>query len=125
MSAAQYNMNVNQGEDFELQIIIKDDTGTPIDLTGNSYAGQIRKEYDSSSVAANFVCTIGDQITDPGLLFVRLPNSTTSAIPCDPATEENPRPVTKFIYDLEETKPDLTITRILEGIVNVSPNVTR
>lgn len=124
MSAASYNMTVNQGEDFDLQIIIKDETGTPINLTGSTYAGQIRDKYDSSSIAASFSFTLGNQITDPGLLNVTMANTVTAAIPCKPATATDKRPITEFIYDIEQTKAGL-ITRILEGIVAVSPNVTR
>lgn len=117
-------MTINQGEDFELQIIIKDSNGTPINLTGNTYAGQIRSKYDSSTIIATFTITLGNQTTDPGLVYIRLSNTDTAAIVCDPATAKDPRPLTQFIYDIEETKAG-KITRILEGIVSVSPNVTR
>jgi hypothetical protein len=124
MSAANYNITLNQGEDFELRLVIKDETGTPINLTGKSYAGQIRDKYDSSSVAANFSFQLGNQVTDPGLLVVKMTNYESSQIPCKPATPLNKRPITEFVYDIEQNSGG-SIIRILQGIVSVSPNVTR
>jgi hypothetical protein len=51
-------------------------------------------------------------------------NVVTAAITCTPATNSNRRPLTEFIYDIEQTVSGVK-TRILEGIVTVSPNVTR
>lgn len=125
MSAAPYNIVMNQGEDFELQLNIKDSSGVLVNLTGYTYAGQIREKYDSSSIVASFTYTLANQTTNPGVVFIRISHTNTSLIPCLPATPSNRRPITEFIYDLEETKPDSTVTRILEGVVSVSPEVTK
>lgn len=121
MSAAKYNMVVNQGEDFVMQITIKDQSGVPVSLVGSTFEGQLRSKYDSNVVAASFSFELG---SDPGTLLVKMSNAVTAAIPTEAATTANKRPLTEFIYDIEQTKAGVK-TRILEGIVSVSPNVTR
>lgn len=118
---AVYNMNVNQGEDFQLHLLIKDQTGTVIDISTDTFSGQIREKYDASSVVGSFSFENGE---DTGSLIVKISNSVTSSFPCRPGTTQERRPITEFIYDIERNS-DGIITRILEGSVFVSPNVTR
>ena len=91
-------MVINQGEDFIMQIIIKDQDGNPISLTGSTFEGQLRSKYDSSTIAGSFSFEFG---SNTGTLLVKMTNSVTAAIPCLPATENNKRPFTEFIYDIE------------------------
>lgn len=125
MSASIFNITINQGEDFEQEIIIKDEAKLPIDLTGYTYSGQIREKYDSATSVATFSCVLNDQRTNKGSVFLRLSHAQTQAIPCQPSTTANKRPLTEFIYDIEETDPSLKVKRILQGIVSVSPVVTK
>lgn len=125
MISAVYNMQINAGDDFELEIIIKDATQSPINLTGNTYTGQMREAWDSKDSVATFVCTVSNQTSFKGQLLIKLPHAESIKIPCLPSKGNNKRPTSEFIYDIEQTDPSGNRTRILEGSVLVSPNVTR
>lgn len=125
MSIAVYNFQLNQGDDFELILQIKDANGTLFDLTGYTYKGQIKDKYDSKTTVASFNFTIANQVLEKGKVYVRLTNEQTAAIPTPAAKGANRRPMAEYIYDITETNPDHSITRILEGIITVSPNVTK
>ena len=58
-----YNFTVGQGEDWDLNINMKDDSDNLLDLTGYSYSGQIRDAYDSSVVIAVFTFEINALIS--------------------------------------------------------------
>lgn len=125
MASVVYNIMLNKGDDFELQITVKDATGNAIDLTGYTYYGQIRSSFDAELPVATFVCTIANQNTDKGLVYIRLPHGQSSEIPVLGSKGNNRRPTTEYIYDIEETTQGGIISRIMEGTVTVSPNVTR
>lgn len=119
--AANYNMVVNQGEDFIIKLLIKDESGVPVDISNDTFQGQIRERYDSPNVAASFSFEFGQ---NTGEVYVKLSNTVTAAIPVQASSQSNKRPSTEFVYDIEQTKSGIK-TRILEGIVAVSANVTK
>lgn len=119
--AAIYNMAVNQGEDFIIKLLIKDESNNPVDISTNTFSGQIRERYDSANVAASFSFEFGQHT---GEVYVKLTNAVTAAIPVQASSQSNKRPTTEFVYDIEQTKSGVK-TRILQGIVSVSANVTK
>lgn len=122
--AQKLNLVINQGETFELDIIAKDLNKQPIDITNYSYAGKIRSAYDSDVIAA-FTFTKAEQRNSTlGWVKASLTPAQTQAIPCVKSSAKNKRPLTEYIYDIEETDPSNNVTRILEGIISVSPSVT-
>ncbi|HAB99248.1 MAG TPA: hypothetical protein DCE71_05450 [Parachlamydiales bacterium] len=102
----------------------KDENKIPLDLTGSTFAGKVRKLYDSPTAVATFTFVILDQVTNRGQVQMSLTPSETTASPCDPATIKTPRPITEYIYDVERTKPSTEKDRVLQGQVSVSPEVT-
>lgn len=120
-----YNFTINQGDDWSIKLVIKDSNGLAIDLTGYTFQGQMREKYDASTIIASFTATLANQITNPGEVTLSLTNVQTSAIPTLPATAKDKRPLTEYIYDVEQTDVSLKKTRILEGFIKVSPEVTR
>ena len=50
MSAGKYSFVIEQGATFTIQLDYKDNTGTPIDLTGYSGKMQIRPTVTSDTV---------------------------------------------------------------------------
>lgn len=125
MPAANYNFFIEQGATFKTEMVFKDESGNLTDLTGFTYAGQIRSKYDSSSPVATFDITVANQTSDRGKIIIMLSSAATAAIPCSPSTNTDPRPITRYVYDIECTKTDGTVDRILQGVISVSPNVTR
>ena len=82
------------------------------DLTDVSAKGQIRKSYYSSNTSSEFTISITDP-TD-GIIVLSLDSANTTNI----------RPG-RYVYDVSIKDSANTITRILEGILNIDPQVTR
>ena len=56
MSAGTYNLMIDQGSDFALDLVIKQ-SGTAMDLSNYSGRAQLRTSVDASSVSATFTVT--------------------------------------------------------------------
>lgn len=51
--------NVVAGDDYALEIVIEDDNGNPVDLTGRSYVAQARLDPESTTTPElSFSCTV-------------------------------------------------------------------
>lgn len=127
MPAAKLDLYIEQGASFRRVLKFTDNaspTPNPIDLTGYSYAGKIRKTIESTPEIVNFTCTVLDQNTNPGEMKIELSSSQTAAIPLK-GQKVQERVTEPFAYDIEVTYPSGFVERVLEGVVNVSPEVTR
>jgi hypothetical protein len=108
--ATKINLIVDQGATFETTLNLTDDNDDAIDLTGYTGAGQIRKHFTSSN-ATNFVVTLGGA---NGTLTVGLSANTTANLVAG-----------RYVYDIEVTDDSGIVSRLFEGIVTVTPQVTR
>lgn len=120
---------MDQGSDFALTIGIfqKSLAGSiPVDITGYSFKGQMRSNTDPTGTAvAEFVFTILNQSTNKGQVVMSLTNATTSALKTTIANgEENNRPLTPYVFDVKMKDTSLVISRILQGLMEVSPQAT-
>jgi hypothetical protein len=110
-----YNINVDAGTTYKVQVAWKNQDQTAINLTGFTGRMQIRKSYNSPTVLLDLNTSNGGiVITDAagGLFEIRLtPNQTTS--------------LTDGVFDVEMVSASGEITRIIQGMVKVSPEVTR
>ena len=106
------NINIDQGSAFLSVITVEDTAGNVVDLTGFTAAGQIRKTYASNTISATF----GASITQPtlGKISLTLPASTTNGMKFG-----------RYVYDVEITSSGGTVSRVIEGQVEVMPGVTR
>ena len=111
MSAGTYNFTIEQGTTFS-RVLTLQENGSAMNLTGYSVASQMRSTHDSSSIVATFSGSVTN--ASSGQLTLSLTNSQTSAI------EE-----AIYVYDVEITSGAGSVTRILEGNVTVTPEVTR
>ena len=109
--AIKANLVLDQGTDFSAIIDLTDSDDQPYNLTGYTVASQMRKNYASSSAAATFTCTNNGAL---GQINLTLPKSQTSDI--EPG---------RYMYDVEITSTGGGTTRVVEGIVTVSPGITR
>jgi len=110
--AAIANLYIDQGSTFSTTVFVKNDDETPFDLTLYTAAGQIRKSY-SSSTAVDFTLEIANPAS--------LGQINLSLTPTQTSTLEEGR----YVYDIEVTSSGDVITRVVEGLVTVSPQVTR
>jgi hypothetical protein len=110
MPLAKQNLYVDQGATFTETIQLLDDEGLPLNLSGYTGSGKMRKHYTSSNVAANIAVSVFDTT---GTLKLDMTANVTGAIASG-----------RYVYDVEIVNVDGTI-RALEGIVTVTPQVTR
>jgi hypothetical protein len=112
MVAATYNLTIDQGSDFAIELSLQEG-GVSKDLTGYSARAQMRRTINSSTVAAEFTCTITDALN--GALKMELSNSVSSGLTGG-----------KYFYDLEIfTANDTLVKKLLKGEVILNPEVTR
>ena len=106
------NLSVDQGATFTAEVAVSDTNGDILDLTGYTAEGQIRKTYTSSTSIA-FTAAIESPAS--GNVNISLSAAQTGAM----------KPG-RYVYDVEITNDGgTTVTRILEGQVEVTPSVTR
>lgn len=112
MTAANYNLVIDQGSDFAIQLTLAED-GSAKDLTGYNARAQLRSKKTDTTVAATFTCTVTNAAS--GVLQIELSNSTTAGLAAG-----------IYYYDLElYTANDGNVTRLLEGQATVTQEVTR
>tara|TARA_B100000945_G_scaffold318648_1_gene323979 strand:- start:1210 stop:1545 length:336 start_codon:yes stop_codon:yes gene_type:complete len=111
MSAGIYNFTLNQGATFTRQMTVKENN-SPLNLTGHTAAMQLRSTYDSSTVALSMTAAVIN--ATQGILSISATATATAAL------EEG-----IYVYDLELTTSAGVVTRLLQGQVTVSPEVTR
>jgi len=113
MAAATYNLVIDQGSDFAIDLVVKQ-SGSIKDLTNYSARAQLRTKKDASGdAAASFTCTIPN--ATGGVIKMELLNGVSSSIPAG-----------RYYYDLEIfTGGDGAVKRLLQGEVTVNQEVTR
>lgn len=104
------NIVIDQGTDFATTVSLTNAEGAQLDLTGMSAASQIRKTYSSSNSTA-FTTALAN---NNGTLTLSLNNSVTSSLSAG-----------RYVYDVELTDASSVKSRILEGMVTVTPEVTK
>ena len=78
--AARLDLLVQQGSDFSRTMLFQR-AGVPLDLTGYSFAGQIRKNINDTTVVAEFGFELFDQTgADKGKVRFFLTSAQTGAI---------------------------------------------
>jgi hypothetical protein len=111
--AIQQNIILEQGTDFQATIKLYVDTVSPLDLTGYTGESQMRRSYDSVSSTA--VLTVGIPIPANGEVVLSLAAASSTSIKYG-----------RYLYDVVLTHGSTgTKTRAVEGIVTVTPRVTR
>lgn len=105
------NLYIDQGSDFSAIVTLQNQDGTVMNLTDYTVASQFRKSYQSSS-STSFVASIYS--ASEGKVRLQLSATASSAI--------NPG---RYLYDVEITSPIGEKKRALEGIIVITPEITR
>ena len=108
--ATKANITIDQGTTFSTVISLADDEDVAVDLTGYTANSQIRKHYSSSN-SQSFSISLGGT---SGTISLSLTSTQTSNL--TPG---------RYVYDVELTSSSNVVSRIVEGIVTVTPEVTR
>ena len=103
---------VDQGSTWSKQITVYETDGTTIqNLTGYTVASQLRKNYTSTAYT-----TINATNNSPtsGIIIMSLTATQTAALKSG-----------RYVYDLQITAADGTVTRVIEGVITLRPEVTK
>lgn len=130
MGAGKLDLYIEQGATFSQKLTLRAPPvapatiGEPIDLTGCTFEAKLKKNVGDTAVVATFEITVLDQATNTGEILIELPHTVTSAITLK-SQKGAVRKTEPFAYDLEQTFPSGKKRRLLEGVANVSPEVTK
>jgi hypothetical protein len=103
------NIVIDQGQTFSFSLTLSNTDGTAKDLTDYTVTSQMRKSYYTST-ATDFTTA---KVDLTGEITISLSATETSAIKAG-----------RYVYDVEIASNVETL-RILEGIVTVTPEVTK
>jgi hypothetical protein len=105
-------LTVDQGTTYENNLDLVADDGTAINVAGYVFSGQIRKSYYSTKPTANFAIQIINAAT--GNVNIALSAATTANIKAG-----------RYVYDVKMVDNFSQVTRIVEGIITITPQVTK
>ena len=105
------NLVIDQGSDFSAIVSLRNQDATPINLSGYTVKSQFRKSYQSSSYK-EFTVTVVD--AQNGKIRLFLAADTSSAI--QPG---------RYLYDVEISSSTGERRRALEGLIILTPEITR
>lgn len=108
---AYAELTIDQGSTFTATLDLANDDGTGIDVSSSTFQSQIRKSYYSANPTANLAVTVTDAAN--GKVSLSLNASSTANIKAG-----------RYLYDLKMTTGNTT-TRVIEGIITVTPQVSR
>lgn len=114
--ASVYNIKIEAGATFTRTIVWRDSDGNIMDLNGFTARMQIRQQRTSSVVSLEATTENGKIVIngDDGEIVITFS-----------ATETSELTISAGVYDLELISSEDVVTRLLEGSVSVSPEVTR
>lgn len=126
MAAGRYSFIIEQGSTLDFEIQYKDSNNNPINLSGYSGRMQLRPTVDSTDVIITLSSSLASDGT--GLNFsgsngTTPPTSGSIGIYIS-AASSSAFTFTNAVYDLEIVSGS-KVTRILEGGVRLSKEVTR
>jgi hypothetical protein len=115
---ADTDINVKQGETFSARLILSDENGTPINLSGYTVTGAAKYRYNNSGFYINLNPTVASgtsgELFPSGFVDIDLTSATTTAFP-----------VVEANYEIKRINASGDITRTLFGNLRVLPGVTR
>lgn len=132
MSAGKYSFTIEQGSTVDFRIEYKDSDSNPIDLTNYQARMQLRSTKESTSL----ICNLSSSLDADGTGLVMTPTSASLVLPKTSgsigiyisAASSSLFSFSEAVYDLEIVSGSgagQAVTRILEGKVKLSKEVTR
>lgn len=115
MTPYEYDLTIYQGATFRLQFYWRDSDEVGIDLSGYTARMQVRASVRATTTMLELTTENGGiTLGNDGGVLLFLSDEATAAL-----TRRS------GVYDLELEAGDGTVTRLLQGSVEISPEVTR
>ena len=117
--ATSANLDIVQGATYSARVAVKDSNSNAINLSGYTTRGTAKMSYGHSGSLIDLDPDVVSGIAPSyaalpsGLVDINLTAIQTASLP-----------VIQGVYDVEMYNAAGTVTRILQGKVNVSPEVT-
>lgn len=108
--ATRADLFIDQGTDYEVALTLTDENGNALDLENANSSAQIRKNYTSLTYTA-FTTSIN-----------ALAGEITLSLSAD---QSGALEAGRYVYDVEVTDAANSVTRVVEGVVTITPQVTR
>mgnify|MGYP007029125622 FL=1 len=106
------NFTIDQGTTFSSTVTVKDSTGSPLDLTGYTATAKMALGYASTRTRTDLTIEFTADRTTGGV--------TMSLTATQTAALEAPA---RYVFDLDITDSSGTVTRVIEGLMTIRPNV--
>ena len=115
MAAGTYNFTIEQGATFTRQFKYKDANGTAIDLVTESHTARmdIRTSIGGDLISSFSTVGSGLSISNPNIISLTIPAEDTASYTFNNA-----------VYDLELVNSSGVVTRLLQGKIKLSKEVT-
>lgn len=111
--AAYVELIMDQGASFNNVINLTDDlSNASLNILGYTVRSQMRRSYYSANATANIVCTISNYAN--GEITMSMTAANTTLIKAG-----------RYLFDLETVDTNGIVSRVLEGIITVTPQITR
>jgi len=124
----QYNLDMQQGVTFKLNVNVVDYNNQPVNMTNYTAAMKIRTSY-ANSIATESLSTSNGEIYIPGSanngwMTLTLPANRTANVYVNLSGPGNP-PKTQYVYDLTLTSNTNISYKVLYGNITFYGQVTR
>jgi hypothetical protein len=111
--AAYVELYMDQGATWTNVINLTDDvTNASINISGYNITSQMRRSYYSANASANISCQITD--ASSGEVTLSLTSGETANIKAG-----------RYLFDVKVSSPASQTIRLIEGIITVTPGVTK
>jgi hypothetical protein len=111
--AAIANLSIDQGASFSSDVTVKDANNNAFNLTGYTAAAKMAKGYASTRTRTTITATVAGDATT-GVVTLSMTAADTASLDAE-----------RYVYDLEITQTSSgAVTRVIEGIITVRPQVT-
>ena len=112
MPSTRFDLNITQGSSFEIDIIVDDDDGAAINLTGYTVYGRVKFRYGDAEPIFYLNPTIPSATATQGIVNINIPQQDTVKYP-----------IFQGVYEVEVIKDNFGLKTIY-GLINVIPQVT-
>jgi hypothetical protein len=112
MAAGYITLKIEAGATFNVELELDNADGSNLNLTGYTGASKMRKSYYSDFNIYPLTVSIVQPPTEGKIILSATASETSTFKPG------------RYVYDVEITSGS-SVTRVIEGIIEVTPNATR